>query len=265
MAITNSRRKVLSDIGHAVAIGALAAALPHDFAKAQDSGGEDSKTGLSMVYLNTAAKQVRFDGDRWRDSHLPLLREIFGASLERAELRMPSKGRSSRRDPSVLAAAISLWIRDRAEFGKKLSNASGQIMQDLAQITDGQPVVQYDQAIALLGDTRNSVPVGANCMSIYFPYRNGARWDSSYYLETYLPRVTSGLGYKAYRRLEVTEGIIQGETKPAVTSTTHIYVRDQRIFDQAMQTQVAEMMLSEAPNFTDIRPVTGQMTVHASG
>lgn len=263
-----TRRDLLRGIGHAAAFGTLAAALPR-FVASQEAGiqGDTRQANicLSMIYLNTAAKQVKFDADRWRDGHLPMLKNVYGDSIERAELRVAFRGKSGKAEPSALAAAVGLWIRDNAEFSKRSAASSAQIMTDLGQITDGQPVVQFDRALVLQGDPRDSVTVGSSCLSIYFPNRDGARFDSRYYTVTYLPRLSSAFGYKAVRRIEIVEGAAQGAAKPAVISTTHLYVRDQREFDQARQRTAAELMLDEAPNYTDIRSVSGLMTVYAAG
>jgi len=66
------------------AYGLVAATLPRAAVSA-DAAGSASAVCLSMLFPGGKGK---FDSDRYRDQHLPLIRGIYGDSVERIELRV---------------------------------------------------------------------------------------------------------------------------------------------------------------------------------
>jgi hypothetical protein len=256
-----SRRLVLRGISHAAAFGALASALP-GIAAAADG---EAAYSLSMTYQYD--RKNKFKADRFRDAHLPLLRSIYGDSIERVELRYAEPPQSTAKAPIppwFVVAAVSIWIRDVVTFGKRTAEAGSQIVADLQKVTEGHPVVQYDKTLAGLGSSRADVVVGSTCQSLYFLDKEGAHFDAKYYVDTFIPKLMEAYGPKAVRRLEVCQGAAgQGGAKPLAMSATHLYVADQTAFFAASRNALD--LAPERTKFTDILPITAFSTVHAVG
>ena len=261
-----SRRDVLRGAGGVAALGALAAALPRH-AMAAEATGELSGICLSMLY---PGGKGRFDSDRFRDKHLPLIRGIYGESVERIELRVappPAKRSVSAYSapPPAYLAAVNLWIRKIDEFGKHTAESGQQIQADLLKVSQITPFVQYDQTLSLTGESRADVPVGTEVASTFFPNREGGRWDAKYFVDKYLPKVTEVYGKDALRRIEVSQGRTgQGGVKAALIGSSHLYIRDRAAFDAAGR-KGGMQLFQEAPNYTDIMGVFTLMKVHAAG
>ena len=260
-----SRRTALRGIGHAAAFGTLAAALP-GFVRAADG---DATYSLSMTYQY--GKKSKFKADRFRDGHLPLLKKIYGDSIERVELRYaePPQIKQGPKQipvpPQFVIAEVGVWIRDVAAFGKLTGEQGGKIVADLKEVTEASPIVQYDKTLAGLGSARADVTVGNGCQSYYFMDKEGARFDTKYYVDTLAPRIMELYGPQALRRIEVCQGAAgQGGTKPLVLAAAHLYYSDQNAFFTAGRTALPQLM-KESPNYTDIFPVVSQTTVHAVG
>ena len=260
-----SRRAVLRGIGHVAAFGTLASSLP-EIAHAADG---EATYSLSMTYQY--GKKNKFKADRFRDGHVPLLKKIYGDSIERVELRYaePPQVKQGPKQvpvpPQFVIAEVSIWIRDVAAFGKLTGEQGGQIVADLKEVTQASPIVQYDKTLAALGSARTDVTVGSSCQTYFFLDKEGGRFDTKYYVDTVLPRMMDLYGPKALRRIEVCQGAAgQGGAKPLVLATTHLYIADQSAFFMAGR-NVMPQLVAEGPNYTDIFPVVSQATVHAVG
>jgi TAT (twin-arginine translocation) pathway signal sequence len=261
-----SRRDVLRGAGGVAALGALAAALPRHVMAAEATGAL-SGICLSMLYPGGKGK---FDSDRFRDKHLPLIRGIYGESVERIELRVaPPPARRSvsaySAPPPAYLAAVNLWIRKIEEFGKHTAESGQQIQADLLKVSQITPFVQYDQTLSLTGESRADVPVGTEVASTFFPNRDGGRWDAKYFVDKYLPKVIEVYGKDTLRRIEVSQGRTgQGGVKAALIGSSHLYIRDRAAFDAAGR-KGGMQLFQEAPNYTDIMSVFTLMKVHAAG
>jgi len=260
-----SRRVLLRGIGHAAAFGTLASALPR-FAHAADG---EAAYSLAMTYQY--GKKNKFKADRFRDGHLPLLKKIYGDSVERVELRYaePPQMKQGPKQvpvpPQFVIAEVGIWIRDVAAFGKLTGEQGGKIVADLKEVTEASPIVQYDKTLAGLGSARAEVAVGNGCQSYYFLDKEGAHFDTKYYVETLAPKIMELYGAQALRRIEVSQGAAgQGGAKPLVLASAHLYFADQNAFFTAGRTALPQLM-KEGPNYTDIFPVVSQTTVHAVG
>jgi len=256
-----SRRVLLRGIGHAAAFGALASALP------RVSGAAESEAAYSLSMTYQYDRKHGFKADRFRDAHLPLLKSIYGDSIERLELRYAQPPESTAKvpiPPSFVVAAVSIWIRDIVEFGKRTTEARDRIVADLQKVTEARPFVQYDKTLAGLGSARKEVVVGNTCQSLYFLEKEGAHFDAKYYVDTFIPKLMEAYGPTAVRRIEVTQGAAgQGGAKPAAVAATHTYVADQPAFFSARQKAMA--LAPERTKFTDILPIAAFSTVHAVG
>jgi hypothetical protein len=236
-------------------------------ALAADAPGSESAICLSMFYPGSKGK---FDADRFRDKHLPLIRGIYGESVERIELQVPPP--PARRvkstyspPPPPLAAVVHIWIRRIDEFGKHTAESSSQVQADLLKVSTITPYVQYDQSLSVTGDARASVPVGAELAVTYFPNKDGGRWDAKYFVEKYIPKVIEVYGKDTLNRIEVTQGRTgQGGVKATFIASSKLYIRDRTAYDAAGM-KGGMQLFQEAPNYTDIMGVFTFMKVHAAG
>ncbi len=103
-----SRRSVLGGIGQAATLGALATALPPQLRAAQAAAPAPAPAAPAaapapaapaptycLVSLYGSENGATFNGDMFRDQHLPLLKNAYGPSAERIELRLappPAEG-----------------------------------------------------------------------------------------------------------------------------------------------------------------------------
>ena len=256
MAQEFTRRLALGQLG---ALGAASVLGPR-FALAAAQSPEESSVCLSMIYGRTA----KFESDRFRDKHLPLLRRIYGDSLERIEMRhapRPSKDLP----PAPVVASVSLWIRDLKAFGSITQQSGAEIVADLAKVTTDHPHVQYDQAIAVLGDARDSITVGTDCTTYYYPNGENVRWDAKQYVEGYLPQMLDAYGKDSFRRIEVCRGLTaQGGGSSDFAGSVTLYHRDIDAFTRAGMKAGAKLM-PEALKATDIRPVPATLILRAAG
>lgn len=259
-----SRRAALRGAGSAAAF-AMLGALPRICAAAEASDS-DSALSLSMLYPGGKGK---FDADRFRDKHLPLIRGIYGESVERVELRLappPAKRTQSRfpAPPAAFIAEVNVWIRRLDEFGRHTAASAADVQADLRKVTEIVPYVQYDQTLKHTGDSRADVPIGAEVASTFYPNKDGGRWDGRYFVETYLPKLIEAYGPEALQRIEVAQGRVgQNGVKAAVIGSSHLYIRDRAAFDAAGRRAMS--LFPETPKFTDIMGVFTFMKVHAAG
>jgi len=270
-----SRRSVLAGVG-AAAVGTFAGSISATLRAAEDAG--ESAICLTMLYPN--GPKAKFDAHHYHSKHLPLLKTIYGDSIERIELRTPKRVKASNsgtsNSPAVAApamgppprviAATSIWIRDLKAFGEKTAASNVEITKDLADVvTDSQPIVQYDKVIVLLGDARNDMAEDTQVFSTYYPATPEAKFDVKYYGEKIIPLMVSLYGAKSIRRIEVTMGSNgQGGAKPAVVAASHFYIRDRAAWDAAGMKAYPQLM-AEGPKYSTIVPIIGDHEVTAAG
>jgi hypothetical protein len=251
-------------------IGGASLASLAQVASAADSG---SSVSLTMTYPNS--KGLKFDGEYFRDKHLPLLRNVYGDSLERIELRLAprvpisSMGLGARASngppPAPVKADISMWIRDLPAFGAATKKAAAEVQADFAKVTDGAAVVQYDQLVAFDGADRKSVPLGSSCICTIYPNSEGAHFDAGYYVNAYMPLLKSTYGDDVIRRIEVCKGAAgQAGAKPLYINTVHTYVSNLDAYNRAMFTAGRKLM-AEGPKYTSVIPTVATLEVYAAG
>lgn len=279
-----SRRSLLAGVGCAAAWGSMGARLL-SVAHAEEQG--ESAISLSLLYRN--GPKAKFDSEAYAKGYLPLLKSVCGDSIERIELRtphvfampgMPGAGGGGRQigsggthspekaaqpmgPQSPLLAAVSVWIRDVKAFGEKTATAA-QLTEELKKITEIEPLVQFDKALEVLGDARDSIPVQDNVFSTYFPTKEGAQFDPKYYGEKVIPLMIKLYGAKSIRRVEFSMGTEQGGAKPVVTAAAHFYIRDRAAWDAAGM-QAYPQLMAEGPKYTTIMPFVADMQVAAAG
>jgi hypothetical protein len=268
---------MLARMGGAAVVGTFASSISATLRAAEDAG--ESAICLTMLYPN--GRKAKFDAHYYHTKHLPMLKAIYGDSVERIELRTPkrSKGpgtlgtsnspaaalRAMGPPPRVIAAA-SIWIRDLKSFGEKTATSNAEITRDLGEVvTASLPIVQYDKVILLLGDARNDMTEETQVFSTYYPASPQARFDVKYYAEKVVPLMVSLYGAQSVRRIEVTMGSNgQGGAEPAVVAASHFYIRDRAAWDAA-GTKAYPQLMAERPKYSTIVPIIGDHEVSAAG
>lgn len=271
-----SRRAMLGGAGHVAALGALLAAVPRQL-PAADEAGTESDVLLSIVYPNAA--QGKFDARHYREKHIPLLKSVYGQSIERVELRvprrmaavgasrpsgshMPSQPAGFTPPPAAVLAAATVWIRDLKAFGRHTAAAQAQLIEDLKQVTEVAPIVQYDRVAALLGDGHTDIGLEGQVFSTYFPTTDGGKFDARYYGETMIPLMVKLYGSRTIRRIQYNLGMKSGSAAPALTASAHFYIRDRAAWDAAGM-QAFPQLAAEGRNYTTIAPFIADMEVAA--
>jgi len=269
---------VLAGAGYATAFGSVAAQLLSVARAAEDAG--ESAICASMAFANSPT--AKFDVKYFRDKHLPMLRGIYGDSVERIELRTPRKLPTmggNRADqshvpseppkpmgpPSRVLAAVNVWIRDVKAFGEKTAAASQAVVRDLAEVTDVEPATQYDKVLLLLGDSRSAIEPSGQVFSTYFPATEGGHFDAKYYGEKVIPLMVSLYGKEAIRRIEYTMGSSgQGGAKPTMVAASHFYIRNRQAWDAGGMKAYPQLM-AEGSKYTNLMPITADTEVTAVG
>jgi hypothetical protein len=272
-----SRRSMLAGMGGAAVAGTFASTISATLRAAEEAG--ESAICLSMLYPN--GDKAKFDARHYQSKHLPLLKSVYGDSIERIELRTPRRPKAPSTSgtsnspamagpamgpPPRVIAATSIWIRDLKAFGEKTAASNVEITKDLGNVvTESQPIVQYDKVIVLLGDARNEMAEDTQVFSTYYPTSPEARFDVKYYGEKVIPLMVSLYGAKSIRRIEVTMGSSgQGGAKPAVVAASHFYIRDRAAWD-ANGMKAYPQLMAEGPKYSTIVPIIGDHEVSAAG
>jgi hypothetical protein len=247
-----SRRSVLAGVGSAVG-QLLSVARAQEAAQARL--GQAGGVCLSMIFDD--GTKVTFDTEKYVSKHLPLLREVYGDSIERIEVHAAPD-----RDPKALItsvamfagipvprAATTLWIKDITAFGQKLASNAARINKDLEAVSYGNRLVQPNRVVLELGEPRSEIMTGTQVVSNYYrqfvaykrnredvpvpPPGSVPGFDARLFVESYLPRLFSLYGAGALRRLEATLGMEQGGQKPAQIAAYHFYIGDRAAFDRS--------------------------------
>lgn len=270
-----SRRSLLAGAGCAIAgtaAGQMLAAVAH----AQDAPAAPGGAALCMTMQFTAGAKSRFEIDKYIKKHLPLLKEVYGDSVERIEVRT-SKGSAQGVPPSILATS-TLWIRDVPGFSQKLGANAERINKDLDSAARGNRLVQVDRIAWEAGDARSAVPSDCAVFSVFYPAVSrptrampgapaaGAApppsFDARFFVDTYLPRLYSLYGAGAVRRVEATQGQDQGGQAAAHLAAYHLMIRDRSDFDRRTSSVFSELT-GDADQFTTIFPILADMRVNA--
>ncbi len=87
-----------------------------------------------------------FDFDYYTTRHVPMVSKYVGANAVRAEVR---KGVASLDGsaPSFICLA-NFWIQSAEEFQATLGNHGDEILGDIPNFTNIQPILQIDEVIA---------------------------------------------------------------------------------------------------------------------
>ena len=258
-----TRRSILASAGSVAVCGSVASRLLSAAlaAEAQQSGTPEANISLSMVFM--AGRKAKFESRKYISDHMPLLRRIYGDSVERIELRTTAVGLQG--VPAQTLAATNLWVRDLRGFIQRLQAGSAEINADLAKVSKGDVVAQTEKSISASGDARATLDVNTHVISTYFRGRPGGKFDVDYYTSTYIPKMYSLYGLAALRRLEATHAAPElGNASPMLLAGHHLYVRDRSAYDGAAREANSEMMRDNG-KFTDLLPMFEDMRIAAIG
>jgi len=260
-----SRRAVLNGIGQGTALGSLAAALPAQL-RAADAAPAAATPSYCITRIYRQAEGVTFNGDMFRDNHLPNMIKAYGNSADRIELRLPIPPAAPAAGappppPQQIIATVNIWFRDIQGFLGKKKATDAELDASMKKVTSAQVMEQVDQVLASLGDDRATVPVDCVCLSSYFPAKEGGTMDTKYFAETFYPKFASTYGAEAIRRIEVTGAALP---KSQVMGSTHVYIRDEAAYDAATQKAPAELFAELKP-YTNIVPLQTLTKLHAFG
>jgi uncharacterized protein (TIGR02118 family) len=91
-------------------------------------------------------------------------------------------------------------------------------------------------------------------VSVFYPDREGSKFDMNYYCKTHMPMVRQKLG-AACKGAAVEEGI-GGATpgsRPGFIAMGHLYFDSMEVFQTTFGPH-AEAIMADIPNYTDIQP-----------
>lgn len=297
-----SRRSLLAGAGCAIAGSAagqlLAVAQAQEAAQARQG---QAGAGVCMTMLFENGARAKFDTDKYVKRHLPMLRELYGDSVERIELRTAAGAAKSL--PSSVLATATLWIRDVPGFSQQLGANADRINKDLDSVARGNRQAQVDRVVVEMGTPRADVPADSHVFSLFYPARSpvmagprggrppgagpgsagagagpgpggagvaanpgagaaSASLDTQYFSTTFLPKLYSLYGADAIRRLEATVGVDQAGQKAAYLAAYHLLIRDRGAYDERQGAVFGEMQ-QDASQFTTIFPLFADMRVTA--
>lgn len=270
------RRSVLRGLGHTATFGSLAAALPALGQAAQQAAAAPAPQKICLSMLYPSGEGLAFDADGFRDRHLAVLKNAYGPSVERVELRVAPpppppppvvEGQAAPPSPPTppLLAAVSLWIGNVSEFIKRSQASAKAVAADMANVTRSAPMVQFDVLEGQGGDAAGSVLGGTTVVSSYFFAKEGGTIDAAYFGKTYLPKLVAAYGPAALQRVEAWRGeLAQGGGKPLVATALHLYIKDIAAFDAAIGTDGVKALGADAAANSTLTPVTLVMAVHAT-
>jgi hypothetical protein len=163
---TVSRRSVLAGAGYALA-GTTAGQL---IAAAQAQEAAQAEIGsICLTMLFESGAKAKFESDKYVKRHLPLLKEVYGDSVGRIEVRTANAATMG--IPSAFLATSTLWIRDVPSFSQKLAANAEKVNKDLDSVAKGNRLVQPDRIVLAMGDARSEISSG-NVFSLF--YRSAA-------------------------------------------------------------------------------------------
>jgi uncharacterized protein (TIGR02118 family) len=92
-------------------------------------------------------------------------------------------------------------------------------------------------------------------LSVFYPNRDGSKFDMDYYCESHIPMVQHKLG-AACKSVAVEHGLAGAtpQSRPAYVAMGHLYFDSLAAFEAAFGPH-AQAIMADIPNYTDIEPV----------
>jgi len=98
---------------------------------------------VSIAYPNK--ESARFDFDYFAQKHIPLVTGHLAANAVKSEVR---KGLSSPDgSPAAFTCMANIWIRSLEEFRGVMAEHGREIMADVPNYTDIEPILQIDEVL----------------------------------------------------------------------------------------------------------------------
>lgn len=246
-----SRRNLLKKVGKGASLAALASALGYPGATVLGAENAIGSACLTIMYVN--GDDVTFDYDYYRDNHLTLIMDLYGNdAISRFELRKPVVAEGQPAPP--YAAAINIWIKDAEAFAAAGAEHGATLQADVANFTNTSLVVQNETIWGEAGGDLYSTQMGQSCLTIMYPFEEGATFDADYYRDNHLTLIMDLYGAQAIRRFELRKPAEVPGANPAFMGSVNIYIENQAAFDAA-GAEHTETLVADVPNFSSVFPV----------
>ena len=246
-----SRREILKTTGKGVSLAALASALGCSTSGMSSSASIVGSGCLTILYQNGPG--VTFDYDYYRDNHLTLIMDLYGSdAISRFELRKPVDI-PGEPEPAYVAA-VNIWIRDAEAFAAAGAEHGATLQADVANFTNTGLIAQNETVWGEAGGNLYSTEMGQRCLTILYPYEEGARFDPDYYRDNHLTLIMDLYGRNAIRRFEMRKPQPVPNANPLFMGSINIYIEDQNAFDAA-GAQHTQTLVDDVPNFSSGLPV----------
>lgn len=92
-------------------------------------------------------------------------------------------------------------------------------------------------------------------VGVFYPHRDGSKFDMTYYLDRHIPMLRSKLG-SALKGVAVEKGLAGGAPGAPMTyvAMAHLLFDSVEAFQTAFQTHAQEIM-ADIPHYTDLEPI----------
>ena len=98
---------------------------------------------ITVLYANTPG--VTFDFDYYLQKHATLIHRLYGASIDRLELRRGAA--TPLGTPAPYIAVINIWIADQDAFDAAGAQHEATLIADVPNFTNTMPVIQIDEIV----------------------------------------------------------------------------------------------------------------------
>jgi hypothetical protein len=246
-----TRRAILRGVTSTVAMAALAPARGARAAYGRTA--DQSPGGQALTILYPAGPGAWFEADYYRDHHMKLFMDIYGASIDRFELCLVSD--ATRAAPFV--ALMNVWIADFTQFHVLSTEAAYKRMgSDKVNFSNIQSTIDVDAVQGAVGVARSHIRVGDQCISFLYPNAGGAQWPGDRHAQAHLSRLQAQLGPRTVKRIEMRKGVqLLDAGAPAYLGDITFYVADGTTVDAAWSEHGAEVqkMVSAISSATPVR------------
>ncbi|MEJ0038481.1 MAG: hypothetical protein WDO68_20785 [Gammaproteobacteria bacterium] len=121
-----------------VTLGMLAAAFGATLIRGARAA--DSAKGVNcLTIVYPAGEGLTFNADYYRDHHLKTIMKLYGATVQRFELRTVNAPKAA------YAAAVNIWIGDLDAFKANNDKHGKTLQDDVPHFTNARPIIQFRQ------------------------------------------------------------------------------------------------------------------------
>jgi len=97
---------------------------------------------ISVLY----PRSERFDMDYYLTRHIPMVQEVLGSALERAEVFQGMSGMAPDQPPTY-QAGVHMYAASVDAFMAAFGPHADRVLADIPNYTDAQPVVQISKVV----------------------------------------------------------------------------------------------------------------------